>query len=113
LPLEIRRNVADEGGVAMTEYEAMNKMYEIVGKSAEINSELSHRIMQLEAEKEVDRLVTNSWKREVMFVTSELARFRNSHHELLQACIALQSEAAARGCGLRIADEAIEKARLI
>lgn len=31
--------------------------------------------------------------------------------ELYEACVALQSEAAARGCGLRIADEAIEKSR--
>lgn len=30
--------------------------------------------------------------------------------ELLEACKALQMEAAARGCGLRIADEAIAKA---
>lgn len=30
--------------------------------------------------------------------------------DLLEACIALQMEAAARGCGLRIADEAIAKA---
>lgn len=30
--------------------------------------------------------------------------------ELLEACKALQMEAAARGCGLRIADEAILKA---
>jgi hypothetical protein len=32
--------------------------------------------------------------------------------ELLEACIALQMEAAARGFGLRIADEAIAKAML-
>jgi hypothetical protein len=31
--------------------------------------------------------------------------------ELLKACKALQMEAAARGCGLRIADEAIEAAK--
>lgn len=30
--------------------------------------------------------------------------------DLLAACKALQMEAAARGCGLRIADEAIQKA---
>lgn len=30
--------------------------------------------------------------------------------DLLAACVALQMEAAARGCGLRIADEAIRKA---
>lgn len=30
---------------------------------------------------------------------------------LLEACIALQMEAAARGCGLRIADEAIAQAK--
>lgn len=29
---------------------------------------------------------------------------------LLEACIALQAEASARGCGLKIADEAIAKA---
>ena len=31
--------------------------------------------------------------------------------ELLEACIALQREARTRNCGLRIADEAIAKAR--
>lgn len=31
--------------------------------------------------------------------------------ELLEACKALQMEAASRGCGLRIADEAIAKAQ--
>lgn len=31
--------------------------------------------------------------------------------ELLEACIALQMEAAARGCGLKIADDAISKAQ--
>lgn len=30
--------------------------------------------------------------------------------ELLEACIAMQMEAAARGCGLKIADDAIAKA---
>ena len=38
------------------------------------------------------------------------ARLIAAAPELLEACIALQAEAAARGCGLRIADEAIAKA---
>jgi hypothetical protein len=39
------------------------------------------------------------------------ARLIAAAPELLEACIALQAEAAARGCGLRIADEAIAKAK--
>jgi len=38
------------------------------------------------------------------------ARLISAAPDLLEACKALQMEAAARGCGLRIADEAIEKA---
>ena len=38
------------------------------------------------------------------------ARLIAAAPDLLAACIALQAEAAARGCGLRIADEAIAKA---
>lgn len=38
------------------------------------------------------------------------ARLIAAAPELLEACKALQMEAAARGCGLRIADEAIAKA---
>jgi hypothetical protein len=38
------------------------------------------------------------------------ARLIQASPDLLEACIALQSEAKARGCGLRIADEAIAKA---
>jgi hypothetical protein len=41
------------------------------------------------------------------------ARLIAAAPDLLEACVALQSEAAARGCGLRIADEAIEKAKSI
>lgn len=39
------------------------------------------------------------------------ARLIAAAPDLLAACIALQMEAAARGCGLRIADEAIAKAK--
>ena len=39
------------------------------------------------------------------------ARLIAAAPELLAECIALQMEAAARGCGLRIADEAIAKAK--
>lgn len=38
------------------------------------------------------------------------ARLTAAAPELYAACVALQMEAAARGCGLRIADEAIAKA---
>ena len=38
------------------------------------------------------------------------ARLIAAAPDLLEACKALQMEAAARGCGLRIADEAIAKA---
>ena len=39
-----------------------------------------------------------------------LAAVLQRHDALLAACKALQMEAAARGCGLRIADEAIQLA---
>lgn len=38
------------------------------------------------------------------------ARLIAAAPKLLEACIALQMEARARGCGLRVADEAIAKA---
>lgn len=40
----------------------------------------------------------------------EISQLRELNAELLEACKALQMEARARNCGLRIADEAIAKA---
>jgi hypothetical protein len=45
-----------------------------------------------------------------MIETQELEQLRTLNAELLAACKALQMEARARNCGLRIADEAIAKA---
>jgi hypothetical protein len=42
---------------------------------------------------------------------TDYAALQESHARLLEACIALQMEAAARCCGLRIADEAIAAAQ--
>ena len=39
-----------------------------------------------------------------------IVRACNAHYELLEACKALQMEAASRNCGLKIADDAIAKA---
>ena len=47
----------------------------------------------------------DQWRAEERSTLAALAR------ELAEACIALQMEAAVRHCGLRIADEAITKAR--
>jgi hypothetical protein len=50
----------------------------------------------------------SGWPRKVGLANTRLIA---AAPDLLAACIALQAEAAARGCGLRIADEAIAKAR--